>query len=535
MRFATRIALFSLLAVLLASPTRARSQNLGLVIRDGSLGGAPAGVVPPGVDPEGQYADYLVTEDLGERAGPNLFHSFSDFGTGTGETATFTGSPAVENVISRVTGGNPSELDGRLRSTIPGADVYLLNPSGVLFGSDAQLDVKGSFHVSTAASLEFPNGEVFEARNGGTVPVLAVASPSAFGFLGDSASQVVVDGSTLQNHHAISLSGGAVTVRNGGVVRTHATQTRAGGDISIKGAESVNVTQARVETETGGPAAAGRIAIEAPVVLLDERSFVTSTSTGAGHGDAGSVSIAAPDALTVRASHVQTSTNGEGDAGNVELSASDVVVTSEKEGDPEFASGSSVTTRSGGGRAGRIAISAERSLTLSGAGPLRGSGVLVVSTYNTGGGDRGRIDITAPIVMIEDGALVGVSSFFDTTPAGDISIAADESVTVLGSLVLTSRDRSDPGEVSRVDIEAPVIVIGCSSFNCSVIGSEASTGAPGVVGVDAGEVVITATESVAVVGTRISADSGGGGDAGRVTIEAPVVLIDGGGITSQAR
>src|SRR5215510_4837176 len=82
--------------------------------------------------------------------GPNLFHSFDRFSVGTRDIASFQGPSGIINILSRVTGGQLSEIDGTLQSTIPGANLYLLNPAGVLFGPNASLDITGSFHVSTA-------------------------------------------------------------------------------------------------------------------------------------------------------------------------------------------------------------------------------------------------------------------------------------------------------------------------------------------------------------------------------------------------
>ena len=129
--------LWIFVAALAALPAAAWSQ--GLVVRDGTLGSG-ALEVGPGTDPLGQPATYLITPELGEQRGSNLFHSFARFGIGQDETATFTGPDpidgpqSVSNVISRVTGGDPSEIDGTLRSTIPGADLWLLNPKGAIFG-----------------------------------------------------------------------------------------------------------------------------------------------------------------------------------------------------------------------------------------------------------------------------------------------------------------------------------------------------------------------------------------------------------------
>jgi filamentous hemagglutinin family protein len=92
--------------------------------------------------------------------GPNLFHSFDRFSVGTNDTARFSasGPPGIQNILSRVTGGQQSLVDGKLQSTIPGANLYLLNPSGVLFGPNATLDISGSLHVSTADYLRFTDG-----------------------------------------------------------------------------------------------------------------------------------------------------------------------------------------------------------------------------------------------------------------------------------------------------------------------------------------------------------------------------------------
>ena len=133
---------------------------------------------------------------LGTQAGANLFHSFKHFNINTGESATFSGPASIDNVISRVTGGSLSNIDGLLASTIPGADVFLINPSGILFGPNASLDVDGSFHASTADRVLFPDAGVFDATNPGAT-VLSVAHPSAFGVLDSNPASIAVDRADL--------------------------------------------------------------------------------------------------------------------------------------------------------------------------------------------------------------------------------------------------------------------------------------------------------------------------------------------------
>ena len=153
----------------------------GQVTLDGSLG--PRGPVPPGNLPDGSSTTYLISSDLGRQAGKNLFHSFQQFNVLTNESATFTGPQHIENIIGRVTGGSASWIDGLLRSTIDGANLFLLNPSGILFGPNASLDVTGSFHASTADYLRFEDGATFHSTPGAADQLLSVASPAAFGFL----------------------------------------------------------------------------------------------------------------------------------------------------------------------------------------------------------------------------------------------------------------------------------------------------------------------------------------------------------------
>jgi filamentous hemagglutinin family protein len=197
----------------------ASAQSQGLVVRDGSLRKELPLEVHPGLDPLGQSATYLITPELGEQHGSNLFHSFERFGIASGETATFTGPDpidepqSVSNVISRVTGGTRSEIDGTLRSTIPGADVWLLNPSRVVLGEGAKLEVRGSFHAGTGDHVALgESGERFSA-DGSQPGVLATAPPTAFGFLGEGgAASLAVEGGLEVTRGEALLAGGDVTL-----------------------------------------------------------------------------------------------------------------------------------------------------------------------------------------------------------------------------------------------------------------------------------------------------------------------------------
>ena len=152
------------------------------IATDGTVGLAQV-LSAPGVS-----SNVTIQQGLGTTVGNNLFHSFSTFNIETGQTVTFKENVtnSLNNVISRVTGGGVSNLDGMLRSTPGGhADFYLINPSGVVFGANAQLDVAGAFHVSTADQLNFRDGSSYSAVNP-NASNLSSSSPSSFGFLGTS-------------------------------------------------------------------------------------------------------------------------------------------------------------------------------------------------------------------------------------------------------------------------------------------------------------------------------------------------------------
>jgi len=202
--------------------------SLAQIIRDGTVGPAVGSVVEP------TGPNFQIDSTLGRIEGSNLFHSFQDFNVqtlpdGTVESAMFTNSlPApIQNILSRVTGGNASTINGTLASTIEDAALFLLNPNGVVFGPNSSLDLKGSFHVSTADVLRFDNGQAFymDASIDGSMdsvlkmPALSAFgfadAPSTFGFASDVPAPITIEQAVLQvsDTETVSVVGGDVTIR----------------------------------------------------------------------------------------------------------------------------------------------------------------------------------------------------------------------------------------------------------------------------------------------------------------------------------
>jgi len=223
-----RLLCWSVLLFLSSLPMISQAQ----ITLDGSLGYRGALHGP----------NYTISDKVGQIRGSNLFHSFGQFNLSKGESATFTGPNTIANILSRVTGGSPSNIDGTIRSQIPKANFYLINPSGVMFGPNASLDVSGSFHVSTADYLRLADGATFSAHP--AVPtVLSVAPPAAFGFLGPTPAAVSIQGSALHvpPGQTLSVIGGDVEIVGGVLVaaggRINLASVATAGEVGVNPAD----------------------------------------------------------------------------------------------------------------------------------------------------------------------------------------------------------------------------------------------------------------------------------------------------------
>jgi filamentous hemagglutinin family protein len=177
------------------------------VIFDGSMNASTAGKKLEG--------NIEITPDLGQIEGENLFHSFHTFHIQSHETATFSGPDAIKNVISRVTGGETSLIDGHLKSEMPNANFYLLNPAGVMIGENASIDIKGSFHISTADYLTMKNADTFVVHAEKTL--LSMSEPMAFGFLDKNIGKIEITNNrklTMGVGKTISLIASDIVIDN---------------------------------------------------------------------------------------------------------------------------------------------------------------------------------------------------------------------------------------------------------------------------------------------------------------------------------
>ncbi|MBE9032127.1 filamentous hemagglutinin N-terminal domain-containing protein [filamentous cyanobacterium LEGE 11480] len=159
--------------------------------------------------------------------GSSLFHSFQDFNVSAGQTLRFAPSPSIANIFSRVTGNNLSNIQGTL-SVLGNANLFLLNPNGILFGPNAQLDLTGSFSASTANSFRFGAAE-FSATIPNAAPLLTISVPTGMQYGTNAPDR------TIQNQANLTLAPQQQLTFDAGTVTQSGTITIPNGTVELRG------------------------------------------------------------------------------------------------------------------------------------------------------------------------------------------------------------------------------------------------------------------------------------------------------------
>ncbi|MEH2068743.1 MAG: filamentous hemagglutinin N-terminal domain-containing protein [Nostoc sp.] len=197
----------------------------------------------------------ITTIENGTLVGNNLFHSFKEFSVLPGYTAEFRNTEGVENIISRVTGNSVSNIEGILKAQHK-ANLFIINPNGIIFGSDASLQIGGSFVASTASSLNFADGTKFSAINPQTTPLLTVSVPIGLQFGATAAS--------IRNQSQAKNPDGRTTnlfkQPVGLQVQQDKTLALVGGEIILEGG---NLTAASGRIELGSVASNSLVSLKA--------------------------------------------------------------------------------------------------------------------------------------------------------------------------------------------------------------------------------------------------------------------------------
>ena len=227
------------------------------IVPDNTLS-TESSVVTPNTTIRGIESDRI---DGGAVRGANLFHSFEQFNIDTGRGAYFTNPSGISNIFSRVTGANRSQILGRL-GVLGNANLLFINPQGIVFGSNASLDVQGSFLATTANAIRLGDVGLFSASQPATSNLLSV-SPSALWFNAVSASrnsagtaaQSIVNRSQAQSN--ISQPNSA-NLSPGLQVQPDRTLALVGGDVLLEGGR---LTAAGGRIELGSVAGIGQVSL----------------------------------------------------------------------------------------------------------------------------------------------------------------------------------------------------------------------------------------------------------------------------------
>jgi filamentous hemagglutinin family protein len=454
--------------------------------------------------------DYDIHDGFGRRAGLNLFHSFKRFSLRSGTSATFSGPAEIRNVISRVTGGERSRINGTITSTMPNTNFFFLNPAGVVFGPNARLDVKGSFHVSTADELHFANGERFSARLGGANS-FSVASPEAFGFLGADPAPITVNESRLQvlPGEALSIVGGDIGISGGlpDPIRAEAgriTLSALGGPgeaqlgngdvVADRLADITLRDHSRLSTTGDG---GGTIRIRAGRFLLTDASSLSANNNGSSDSRGG-IDIESGRVEMTGGAFISASALGGGNAGTVTVEADQITVDSAGSGG---VTGIFSDVRQGATGRGGVVIVSATDFEIRDGGEIRSS---TFGNANAGAvevGVRGRLLISGE--GLEGFRLTGISSSVEpnsTGEGGTVTVTADEVDLRADGAIRSVTFSQGKGGTVRVTADRVTLRSG-GQISSSTL--EEGTG-------ESGDVVLTAHEALSVSGQSRFFDEDGG-------------------------
>ena len=485
----------------------------------------------------------------GTQAGGNLFHSFQQFSVPTGGTAIFNNGVDIQNIFGRVTGGSVSNIDGIIR-TLGTANLFLINPSGIIFGRDASLNIGGSFVATTANALQFGNLGFFSATDKNIPSPLLTINPSALLFnqinqnaaiQNNSVAPVGTDpagfnafGLRVPDGKSLLLVGGDVSM-DGGRLNAFGGRVELSGlasvgnifllfdrnnlrlgfpDNSTRG--SVSLTNQASVSVTG--AGGGDIAVNAQNIKISGGSrLVGGISQGLGTPEtvAGDITLTATGEIEVADSGSQivnlVRENSKGNGGNITIDAVSFKLRS---------SAQLQALTLGIGDAGNVTVSAKDAVSLA-------DNAYIFSTVEAGGvGKGGNIDITARTLSLTDGAQLQASTF-GKGDAGNVKVSTTDAVSLADNAsILSTVEAGGEGKGGNINITARTLSLtnGAQLATTTRIASNTQPAGRG----DAGNVNVKVTGVVDIAGVKnglfsaifSAVETGTEGKGGNITIDA---------------
>lgn len=505
------IELFTLLSVVITHHASVFAQ----ITPDNSLG-AENSVIAPNVNLRGRLINLI---EGGALRDTNLFHSFLEFNVGEGERVYFANPQGVANIITRVTGSNISAILGTL-GVDGAANLFLLNPNGIVFGQNAQLDVASSFLATTGDSFIFANGFEYSAVNPEAPPLLTVNIPLGVQFGGNPGTiQVQGRGHNITNvvglfplirntralglqvnsGNTIAFLGGAIDF-DGSIVKVPGGRIELGsvekGTVNIEpnidgwrlnyqqvdSFEDISLSQQAL-IDASGFSSPGSIQLQGKQIVLSQGSGIVLQNFGLFPN--GDIDLQAADSLQVKGtvsggltrSLIVNETLGLGAGGNVNISTSELHITD----------GAAIATRTfSAAPGGNLQIQVAGQLMLDKFAPEDPSIVSTIASMTIADGTAGNVEITATDLSLVEGGTI-LTGTFSRGDAGDITLDVTNAIELVGV--------------------APTFIP--SSITSPTFGSG-----------NAGNVTINASTLVLQDGGRVDASTIDMGNAGSVTINA---------------
>jgi filamentous hemagglutinin family protein len=323
----------------------------------------------------------------GARRGGNLFHSFQEFNVGESQQVYFDSPVGVDRILTRVTGTNPSRILGIL-GVLGNADLFLLNPNGVIFGANAQLDVKGAFVATTGDRFSFDHYE-FGAIDPTAPPLLTVSAPLGIQ-LGQNPGAIQIQGATLVMPQSLSLIGDDLSFSGSRI-------TANGIDLQ---SNTINIDQSRLRSivtdEPGNP-----ITIRAQRLNLLRGGQVNSISNGSGAGS--DIDVAVGNRLELRGNDPSERRQVSQIFSTAEASGSggDIRVTTDRLRLRNGGAINSLTAATGSG--GDVTVRSDRSIRASGTARFSPGSGNFIEAGTIGDGRGGDVSVTTTRLSLEDG------------------------------------------------------------------------------------------------------------------------------------
>jgi filamentous hemagglutinin family protein len=475
----------------------------------------------------------------GTQVGSNLFHSFQDFSVPLNTEAYFNNPLAVENIFSRVTGRNISNINGLIRANGT-ANLFLLNPNGIIFGPNAALNIGGSFMASTADRLVFDDGSSFSARNPETPPLLNVNVPIGLQF-GPNPGNIINQSVATVNEQTVGLQ-----------VQPGKTLALIGGNINLDGG-FLTAHQGKIELGSGGANSFVDVIFSQNfqdfnynnVQNFQDIQLLKQAKVNASGEGGGNIQIRGKEVTLTDGSAIISDTFGSQNGADILIEADRFLVQN-----GAFVSSSTFGT----GAAGNLTVRAVDSVHLIGSGNFDDITIALIDgkfdlsyihdglfTTSFGLGNSGQINLETQNLTVENGALL-LSTTFVQGQGADINLRAGETINVIDAGVITGSASPKAAGNLTINTQRLNIQKGGGISTASV-----EEGDSGDLTVNVSEVIemfgstlkLFFPEKVKTVfdigGSTLSVDAYGSGVAGNLTITTKrLILWDGSGIYASA-